>query len=357
MPAVDDVDRARSTPKPYVNASPPARQRLDYLDLTKGLLVGIMVVYHSLNYTNTLHLGFRYFSFLPPSFVLITGFLIAIVYRPRFERGEPDLSWRLLSRSLRLLSLFVALNVIAQFVRSSSYGQRVGVAEFFRHWNEVFLQGGAQAGGARLAAFEVLVPIAYTIALAPPLLLLAARWRPFLPAFCIGFVALCVWIGYHDYPLVIVKFMGAGVVGILAGWAIREPDVLARVFWPSLAAMAAFAVFGTGHGYTYGVQLTGSIVAVAFLCTLSMRLTRAWGAAWLIRHLVRVGQYSLVAYVAQIGLLQVLVRPLGRPDPDSWEALVMFGGTLIGMSVLVELTHWLRGRAAALDRVYRLIFA
>ncbi|MBL9201295.1 MAG: hypothetical protein JNL39_12360 [Opitutaceae bacterium] len=316
-----------------------------------------MVVYHSLNYTSQHHLGFHYFSFLPPSFVLITGFLLAIVYHPRFARGEAGLTWRLVSRSLRLLALFIALNIIAQLVRSPAYGQRVGVTEFFRHWQEVFLQGGARAGGARLAAFEVLVPIAYTIALAPLLLALAARWRAFLPAFCIGFVALCGWIGYHDYPLVIVKFMGAGFVGLLAGWAMRSPDTLGRVFWPATAGMAAFAVFGTGHGYTYSVQLAGSMIAVAFLCGLSIRLTRAWGASPAVRHLVRVGQYSLVAYVAQIGLLQVLVRPLGRPDPDSWGALAMFGGTLIGMSLLVELAHWLRSRSALADHIYRVVFA
>lgn len=340
-----------------MNAPSSASQRLDYLDLTKGLLVGVMVVYHSLNYTNQHHLGFHYFSFLPPSFVLITGFLLALVYHPRFARHEPGLAGRLVSRSLRLLALFLVLNVLAQLVRSPAYGQKVGVLEFFRHWQEVFLQGGARASGTRLTAFEVLVPIAYTIALAPALLLLAARWQAFLPAFCLAFVGLCMWLGYQDSPLVIVKFMGAGVVGILAGWALRRADALGHIFWPASIAMAVFVVFGTGHGYIYIVQLTGSIIAVAFLCTLSMRLARVWNETRIIRHLVRVGQYSLVAYVAQIGMLQVLVRPLGRPDPDSWEALVMFGGTFIGMSLLVEIAHWLRGRSAAMDRVYRLIFA
>lgn len=357
-PAVDEPTHAPSNRLDSVSTAKPINQRLDYLDLTKGLLVCVMVVYHSLNYTNQHHLGFRYFSFLPPSFVLITGFLLAVVYYPRFQGREPGLTWRLVARSLRLLALFVVLNVIAQLVRSPSYGQTVGVGEFFRHWREVFLQGGARAdGGVRVTAFEVLLPIAYTIALAAPLLALAARARWFLPVFCAVFVAFCIWLGYVDSPLINVKFMGAGVIGILGGWIVRNPDSLARLFWPSVAAMLAYAVLGTGRGYDYSVQITGSIVAIVFLCCLSMRLARAFVGSWLIRHLIRVGQYSLVAYVAQIGLLQLLVRPLGRPDPDSVEAAVMFGGTLVGMSVIVELAKWLRGKSALADRAYKLVFA
>ncbi|MDP3068888.1 MAG: hypothetical protein Q8N18_01310 [Opitutaceae bacterium] len=341
-----------------MSTAKPSSSRLDYLDLTKGLLVCVMVIYHSLNYTNQYHLGFRFFSFLPPSFVLITGFLLAVVYFPRFQRGEPGLAWRLVFRSLRLLTLFVGLNVIAQWVRSPAYGQKVGVAEFFAHWQEVFLQGGARLdGGARIAAFEVLLPIAYTIALAPLLLMLAAKVRWFLPVFCGAFVGLCGWLGYYDYPFINLLFMGAGVIGIFGGWLVRDPDTLERFFWPALAAAVAYAVLGTGRGYVYALQMAGSIIAVVFLCGLSMKLANRFAGAWLIRHAIRVGQYSLVAYVGQIALLQILVRPLGRPDPVSWGALAMFGGTLVGMSLLVETTKWLRGRSALADRAYKLVFA
>ncbi|MBL9189556.1 MAG: hypothetical protein JNK23_18900 [Opitutaceae bacterium] len=341
-----------------MNTAKPLSSRLDYLDLTKGLLVCVMVIYHSLNYTNQYHLGFRFFSFLPPSFVLITGFLLAVVYFPRFQKGEPGLARRLVLRSLRLLALFVALNVVAQLVRSPAYGQRVGVAEFFAHWQEVFLQGGARLdGGGRIAAFEVLLPIAYTIALAPPLLILAAKIRFFLPVFCVSFVGLCGWLGHHDYPLVNLLFIGAGVIGIFGGWLVRDPDVLERFFWPALVAAVAYSVIGTGWGSLYSVQMAGSIIAVVFLCGLSMKLTSHFAGAWIIRHTIRVGQYSLVAYIGQIALLQLLVRPLGRPDPISWEALAMFGGTLVGMSLMVETSRWLRARSALADRAYKLVFA
>ena len=43
----------------------PSKPRLAYLDMTKGILVLLMVIYHSLNYTNQYQLAFRYLSFCP----------------------------------------------------------------------------------------------------------------------------------------------------------------------------------------------------------------------------------------------------------------------------------------------------
>src|SRR5688572_18341589 len=113
--------------------------RLVFLDVTKGILVILMVVYHSLNYTNQYHLGFRYLSFLPPSFILITGFLLSTVYAPRYEAGDRRLRIRLLIRGAKLVALFTVLNIAAQFVRSPAYGQSVGLTEFFRNWYAVYV--------------------------------------------------------------------------------------------------------------------------------------------------------------------------------------------------------------------------
>ena len=61
-------------------AAPSARPRIAALDMTKGVLVVAMVIYHSFNYSQDYSLGFRFLPFLPPSFILITGFLIARLY-------------------------------------------------------------------------------------------------------------------------------------------------------------------------------------------------------------------------------------------------------------------------------------
>src|SRR5688572_13891663 len=97
-PSTELVHRGISTPP-----------RLAFLDITKGILVVLMVVYHSLNYTNQYHLGFRYLSFLPPCFILITGFLLSTVYARRYEAGDRRLVGRLVVRGVKLFTLFTCL--------------------------------------------------------------------------------------------------------------------------------------------------------------------------------------------------------------------------------------------------------
>ena len=60
--------------------APATSGRLAAIDLTKGVLVVCMVIYHSLNYSAHRELAFKYLAFLPPSFILITGFLLSHVY-------------------------------------------------------------------------------------------------------------------------------------------------------------------------------------------------------------------------------------------------------------------------------------
>src|SRR5215470_5222819 len=83
-----------------------SRQRIDALDMTKGVLVVAMVVYHSFNYSTDYTLGFKYLPFLPPSFILITGFLISRLYFTPEAAGDSSIYGRLIFRGFRLLLLF-----------------------------------------------------------------------------------------------------------------------------------------------------------------------------------------------------------------------------------------------------------
>ena len=73
--------------------------------------------------------------------------------------------------------------------------------------------------------------------------------------------------------------------------------------------------------------------------------------------MICMGKYSLVAYIVQIGMLQVVVRLAGRQEPASLPFVAMFAGVLIGTSALVEVVHWTRARSRGIDGLYRLGFA
>src|SRR5215475_945473 len=93
-----------------------SRPRIEALDMTKGVLVVAMLVYHSFNYSTDYTLGFKYLPFLPPSFILITGFLISRLYfNPKAAR-DASVYRRLLFKGFRLLLVFTILNVLTQLV-------------------------------------------------------------------------------------------------------------------------------------------------------------------------------------------------------------------------------------------------
>src|SRR5271156_2446840 len=100
-----------------VTAASPKAQRIAALDFTKGALVLIMVLYHWMNYFMVLGWTYyRYLRFLTPSFIFVTGFMISNVYLSKYEATAPRLSKRLFTRGLKLLTIFVLLNLARTYI-------------------------------------------------------------------------------------------------------------------------------------------------------------------------------------------------------------------------------------------------
>jgi hypothetical protein len=327
-----------------------ATPRLAFLDMTKGILVLLMAVYHSLNYTDQYHLGFRFLSFLPPSFILITGLLIAVIYVPRYEAGDRRLVARLLARGAKLVVLFTALNIAAQFVRSPTYGRSVGLGAFLGEWHRIYVLGS----GGYTAAFEVLLPIAYLLLFGPLLVIMASR-QPILFTGATGVVIVtCAVLDQRGIGIPNLNLWSAGLLGMMIGCFAFNPAALRSHVWFSLVAYIVYFPLGVAKGYTYTVQLLGAIVALALAGGFSIR----WGEdGWWQQRLIRLGQYSLLSYIVQIAILQVLSRFLGRPAPGSLGGVTLFLTTLLLMTVIVEVTEVVRSRSRGAERVYRSIFA
>ena len=323
--------------------------RFDYLDFTKGVLVVLMVVYHSLNYTNQYHLAFRYLSFLPLSFILITGLLLRIVYAERYPAASGEIRRRLLTRGIKLLILFTVLNVVAQFVRSPVYGRSVGVTSFFVQWIEVYL-----VGGSRLAAFEVLLPIAFLLLAAPWLIAASLRHSAIIPTAAILSVAAAVALEWSGNPQPNFSFMAAGILGIWLGRLFGTGTRLGQWMWPALVAYAAYFPLGMSKGHVFAVQLLGALVVLLLIVSSAIR--HVW-PPWFSRRLHLLGQYSLLCYVVQIAALQLMSRFFGRPDPLSLPALCLFVGAMVVTYAAAAAAKVLRRRSAMADRVYRLVFA
>src|SRR5436190_16096789 len=175
-------------PAPRLHATvAKARPRIEALDMTKGVLVVAMVIYHSFNYSTDYTLGFKYLPFLPPSFILITGFLISRLYfKPEVAR-DLTAHGRLLLRGFRLLLLFTLLNVATQVAGRHKFGSDPqGIAYLADYWFEIY-----GIGGGHFAAFSILLPIAYLLLLAPMLILMNCWNRILVPVIAVALAIFC----------------------------------------------------------------------------------------------------------------------------------------------------------------------
>jgi hypothetical protein len=321
------------------------QSRVGALDMTKGVLVVLMVIYHSINYTNQYYLAFQYIGFLPPSFILIAGFLITNLYSTRYDARDWRPHKRLFLRGAKLLALFTVLNVVAHAIRG-----RTGIDVYFAHWFEVYV-----FGSGRLAAFEVLLPIAYLLLLAPLIILADHLHRLVLPAITIAFLVLCAILDSRGNSLANLNLLSAGILGMLLGRApIKDLHVLGRRFPITALVYSIYFALCFTVGQSYLVQLFGACAALALIYSSCVNIGET---GWSQARLVRLGRYSLVSYIVQIAILQVLVRVVGRPDLWSLGFLGLFFGTLILMTIIVEAIEWARTRSFGVETVYKAVFA
>lgn len=334
-----------------MNSEKTAISRIDALDFTKGMLVVCMVVYHSLNYSTRFELGFRYMAFLPPSFILITGFLVSRVYFVRARAGDKTVCQRLLVRGGKLLALFTALNIVASLARgTNSKGGGVGLGNFIDNWFDIYV-----SGGSRLAAFEVLLPIAYLLLLAP-LLLWMDRWQPAaLPMATIAALLLFAILEQRGTQFANGGMVGAGMLGMVLGRVSGGSlDLLGRYWAATLVAYGLYVFVSLSLGQPYLLHLIGACIALGVFYGLGVR---AGGEGWFQDRLQALGRYSLVSYIVQIAILQLLSRWIGRPEPASLAFIATLLGTLILTVALVEAVHWTRGKSTGMNVLYKAVFA
>ncbi|MGI9087603.1 MAG: acyltransferase family protein [Chthoniobacterales bacterium] len=320
------------------------------VDMTKGVLVVTMVVYHSFNYSADYRLGFQYLPFLPPSFILITGFLIAKVYGRQEDWSRQGASGRLITRGLRLLVLFTLLNIAAQFTGRYNGALEERSSSFFHHWVEIYL-----TGTGRFAAFEVLVPIAYLLLAAPVLLWLRRSSKFFLPGVALLLLGGCELLSRLAEPYGMILLFSAGVIGMLAGGVSAAKLELAGRYW--VITVLAYAGYVAVREYVEEdalAQLVDAFLATLLIYAICLRIG---ATGFLQERLITLGKYSLIAYVGQIAILQVFGRAFGRLIPFS---LVFFGQMLLVLVLILvisEALQWARGKSRALDYVYRAGFA
>lgn len=324
--------------------------RLAALDIGKGLFVLTMVFYHSLNYSSEYFLAFRYMSFLPPSFIFITGYLVIALYPARYAENRRKMYIRLIGRGVRLVLIFTLLNLGGLALVKRLHPLDV-LAIMRDNAFDIFV-----IGSGRSAIFEVLLPIGYFLVLSPVVLALHAwgRW-PLLLAAVLG-VAGTLVLNRSGYSPENLNLLMAGVLGAATAPFVGLGQLAGgRVRLVALGvAFVAYELVGLKWGHVFEVQLLGATLAVFFALAVGQCVLVQ---PWVVRRVVVLGQYSLLAYILQIAILQVILRIVGRPAPWSLPFYFWMAVTTVLMTLAIEATVRLRRSSPVSDRLYRAVFA
>ncbi len=327
------------------------RPRIASLDMTKGVLVVAMVVYHSFNYSLDYRLGFKYLPFLPPSFILITGFLIARLYFNPVAARDPKCHLKLLLRGLRLLAIFTLLNVGTNMAGGVKWGgEPRGVGYIFEYWPEIFGIGGGQ-----FAAFSILLPIAYLLILSPAFIALDSlgHFLAIIAALALAIAGALMSRG--ESGSVNLALLSNGFIGIAAG---RIPaaflDKVGRFWLVFCALYGALLITANAGWHTPLDQLLIACVALMAIFSVCMAIGCR---TFFSRRLISLGRYSLLAYIVQIGALQALTRLVGRREPFTLLFTFQMFGVLLLTVMMADGLDWSRKRATWVDVPYRAVFA
>lgn len=333
--------------------TPKVSNRNAALDFTKGTLVLFMVLYHSMNYFMMNRGGelLKYLRFLPPSFIFITGFLISNVYFVKYDVSDVRLHKRLAIRGLKLLLIFTLLNLMASLLLSRNYnGRALGLNVFINNIPTTYLTGNGRA-----AVFEVLLPISYLLLLSGGLLV-GCKWNRWFMHYLFAALFISQWLleraGYGSLNL---SFFIIGLLGMLCG--LVSMDKINS--WAGHGYLIVIAYIGyisliTFWAETYLIQCCGVCLTLLLIYCIGLNCA---GPGLLQNQISLLGRYSLVGYIVQIVMLQIIHRILHHAGLQTGQFAIALLSALVLTVLAVFTLDRCRARSNTTDWFYRVGFA
>jgi len=334
------------------NSAQVKRGRDDALDFLKGFLVLIMVVHHCLGYfMGRDYPAIKYFDFVTGAFVFVAGFVVSSIYSTRVGFMPRQTCWRLMQRGSKIILLFLIINSAINLVVKVNYnGRPFGLAQFYGESYSVFW-----LGNKAVAAFEILLPIAYTL-IVSALLLLWFRAKLLLVLPVSGLLIYCSLLEDPPFNLyyLCLGLSGFGV-GLFCDRARAQTLIQNHYRLIFVVCTCVYAALITYlHKDNLPLYLFGIVSIVGAFYLYAVDFNYAWPTN---RAVVLLGQYSLLGYLAQILFLQLLYRLVRHPWLSAGCAIIPLFLASAFLFVLCRTTQSLRRRNGSADYLYKLVFA
>lgn len=326
-----------------------ATRRIETLDFVKGMLVVMMVIYHSLNRSFYHPMAFKYLAFLPPSFIFITGFILTQVYVSRYDVRGWKLHRRLLVRGAKLILLFTLLNVlIYSFVLGPADNPSLGFAALLERWREIYLEGKPRA-----AMFHILLAIGYLLILAPMLLRLQSWNNRFVPILAVVAIAGCLVLESKG-AFNVILMLTAGLLGMAIGMiSISKINSIARKWFLAVSIYLGYRLLSYKVGDSFGIQMLGVLATLLALYSIALSLSTSPSLS---HFFTLLGNYSLLAYITQILLLQAIVRLIVRPENNLVVVIATMLVTVAATYFVVWTADRWRRKMGSVDAAYKAVF-
>jgi fucose 4-O-acetylase-like acetyltransferase len=269
------------------------------LDVVKGVLVVVMIIYHTMNYFTTSDPNnYSYVRFVSGAFIFISGYIVSNYYKRKYATNRLIVTQRLIERGFKLLSIFLIVNIAIHLVFAKNYNSiQYGLSSFLGNlWDILFY------GDIGLSAFEILLPIAYLLILSPVLLALSV-FKNTLAALAAILIAVCSILKIDSYNLYsLLVGLGGFVTGLVVEFTsmirLKDKRIVAAIIFIYISLMHYFQQ--NLIAYCVGIFGVLKLIYDFFIdFDQSRRLYKAF---------VILGQYSLFGYFLQILFLQALAR-------------------------------------------------
>lgn len=331
--------------------------RIQALDFTKGTLVLLMVLYHWLNYfTNLQWSEYKYLHFLTPSFIFITGFMISNVYLSKYDPSDSRLSRRLFIRASKIMAVFLLLNAArAIVIPLSGTGAVVNNVLAAPQLFTIFVSGNLPVTGGKLVSFFILVPISYLLALCGTLMKLHGSFRYTFHCMCAILLLSIMILRLTGTESTNLELITIGLFGVLAGFV--SIDAINGLVGHSIVLVAAYLCYVaaiTIWDVPFPLLVIGVVLTLMLIYRVGYGVS---GSGRVSNEVLLLGKYSLLGYIVQIAILQMLNVVFRHSVSGTVWLIVAFLAAFILTIAAVEMTDRARARIPSADKLYKAVFA
>ena len=323
------------------------------IDNAKFIYVLMMIVYHcvfnaaKITGGDFLELN-KYLILVSGSFPFLAGYMVSHHYFELAREGRDRISVALLVRGVRLLVIYVLMNVL-----------------FLGYLVDVFPGGIVTVGGDVMAnivavdpqkvIYDILVPLGEIMIIGALVLLVKDYLRG------LSVVWLLVGVFTLTFYYIDLPYLACGVAGVIAG--VKGVDTLLREKFSSNISVILALAFGVALAvYASSPRSTGLfyIAGVIFLFYAIVSLSGKAGkfGAWFENERKLYAAYSLVIYLVHVPLLVVVTVVLGSNSSIKSPygiMLILLSTVLLSMSFLTRMLQLARSKSVGLNKVYKTI--